>query len=391
MNNISAISNCTACFACVDSCPKHCISVGNNAFLEETLQVEERACIHCGQCLNVCQAHTQSETLLNKPTKCYAVQSKEPASVRIRHSSGGLVSELGRYILSCGGLVAATVWGQNHKAKFVLVGSEAELRQTAGSKYVHSDASGIYAQIATKLKSNIPILFVGLPCQVAGIRRYMSCFVHEEKRALLYTVDLVCHGTPPAAYLQAYLAEYIGLEQMDDIQFRGERDFFLSLLEKGKYIYSVPADRDVYFRAFLDGTIYRKNCYQCRYARPERVGDLTAGDFWGLDRGETMNDFQGRVSLCLVNTTQGRELFEHIKNGVHFEERPYKEALSENKQLTAPMPKRPETNVFQNNCKELGFVKAIKKTGSYALVKKNIRLQKHRNAIIFLKKKLRME
>lgn len=390
MKNIKKIEDCTACFACVDICPKQCITVKTNQGLEEIVEVDENICILCGQCLKVCQVHTGCDDILHSNTQCYAVQSAEPLKDRIHHSSGGLVTVLSKCMISNGGVVAATVWNKKHQAEFALISDEKELHRCVGSKYVHSDATGIYRQIVEKLGKGILVLFVGLPCQVAALIRYVNSFPDGNLADMLYTVDLVCHGTPPSDYLQEYIGKYLRKGNADEIKFRGEKDFCLSLITEGKYLYSVPANRDTYFRAFLDGVIYRENCYKCKYARPERVGDITAGDFWGLNRGKTEIDFQGRVSLCLINSEKGQALFKLSKKNLIYEKREYSEALSENKQLTEPTLKKPEVDKFKSNIKNKGFVKAIKKTESHAEVKRNIKLFRRQIIVGRLKKALRM-
>ena len=41
------------------------------------------------------------------------------------------------------------------------------------------------------------------------------------------------------------------------------------------------AFEDAYYRNFLQGNIGRPSAFICKYAKPERVSDITIGDFWG--------------------------------------------------------------------------------------------------------------
>ncbi len=52
---------------------------------------------------------------------------------------------------------------------------------------------------------------------------------------------------------------------------------------KKKNMY-IPARLTSYNTFFLDGDIYRENCYQCPYAKRERTGDFTIGDYWGIEK-----------------------------------------------------------------------------------------------------------
>ena len=65
-----------------------------------------------------------------------------------------------------------------------------------GSKYVRSDITEALDIITTLLQSGTPVLFVGTPCQVSIVRsRAKNKQVSDN---LLFTVDLICHGTPKA-------------------------------------------------------------------------------------------------------------------------------------------------------------------------------------------------
>lgn len=37
--------------------------------------------------------------------------------------------------------------------------------------------------------------------------------------------------------------------------------------------------KDLYMKGFMDGMTYRSSCYQCHFACPTRVSDVTIGDF----------------------------------------------------------------------------------------------------------------
>ena len=50
---------------------------------------------------------------------------------------------------------------------------------------------------------------------------------------------------------------------------------------KKKYI---PAGLSSYYSLFLKSVTYRENCYSCPYANNSRVGDITIGDYWGIEK-----------------------------------------------------------------------------------------------------------
>lgn len=58
---------------------------------------------------------------------------------------------------------------------------------------------------------------------------------------------------------------------------------------------------------------FRKNCFSCSYAERNRISDITIADFWGCKSTlSEMNENLG-VSLMLINTVKGLNLFNEIK------------------------------------------------------------------------------
>jgi hypothetical protein len=104
--------------------------------------------------------------------------------------------------------------------------------------------------------------------------------------------------------------------------------------------------KDIYLRAFLAGLTYRESCYSCRYARRDRVGDITIGDFWGLSKDiASLSGAKDGVSVVLVNTDKGEKLFYLCKEKLVFYERTLEEARRENMQLNFPT-KRPKSRIL---------------------------------------------
>ena len=90
----------------------------------------------------------------------------------------------------------------------------------------------------------------------------------------------------------------------------------------------VNPDTESYYHYFFDGEISRDCCYQCPYAQRQRVGDITIGDYWGVqkydpqllvEQGGMINSKEG-VSCLLINTERGQHLVE--KYGAKIESYP---------------------------------------------------------------------
>ena len=85
-----------------------------------------------------------------------------------------------------------------------------------------SNPKGIYKKIKQLLQSGKKILFIGLPCQVAAVKRFVGKR-YEEK---LYTIDLICHGSPSPMLLERFLNEKgYNIKQIGNIEFRSKTNF----------------------------------------------------------------------------------------------------------------------------------------------------------------------
>ena len=66
---------------------------------------------------------------------------------------------------------------------------------------------------------------------------------------------------------------------------------------------------------FYQHIMFRPSCGKCHYANTKRPSDITIADFWGWEKTDpNINADNKGVSLVLVNTEKGRELFEAVKD-----------------------------------------------------------------------------
>lgn len=197
------------------------------------------------------------------------------------------------------------------------------IRRFAGSKYVKSNPSGVYRKIRELLKSGEKVLFIGLPCQVAALKNYIS----DNLQSKLYTIDLICHGTPSPKLLEMFLNQYgYSLEKIKNIQFRVKGKFPIYNNYKSVITAGVC---DRYMIAFLNSISYTENCYECDFAKKERVSDLTLGDSWGTSLGA--DEVRKGVSLVLCQNEKGDELLKSAD--LHLEPVDIETAVENNQQL----------------------------------------------------------
>ena len=127
---------------------------------------------------------------------------------------------------------------------------------------------------------------------------------------------------------------------------------------------------DCYSIAFLKGLCYTENCYHCRYASLDRVGDLTIGDSWGSEL--SASEKENGISLILCQTTKGKNLLSN--SNIVLRPVDLDKAISNNRQLIEPT-KKPEKrkNFFQLLEAETEFDDIIRKVYPKAFYKQIVK------------------
>ncbi len=299
---VCAANMCTGCMACVQKCAQNAISI-QDSLESYNAVIDGSKCIECGACGRVCPNNRE---VSQRPSVGW-FEGWASEKVRQKSSSGGAASAIMQKFIEDGGVAAACLF-ENGEFVFDIVDDAADIVKFAGSKYVKSNPKDIYTKISSLLWSKRKVLFIGLPCQVAGLKNFVSS-LPDQLRQNLYTIDLICHGTPSPQVLKTYLkGKKIDLDSLEDIRFRQKTRFELLVKKEGKaYAKVVPAGvQDMYTVAFLEALDYTFNCYSCRYAAPKRVSDVTLGDSWG-SRLSDEEQVKG-VSLLLYQTEKGKEL-----------------------------------------------------------------------------------
>ena len=302
--------DCTGCGACAFACPTGAIAMVEDACGFEYPGVDESKCVNCGRCLRACHMNISDALKRDEPLACYGAIDKDADSLH-RSASGGVATAMSRVAVKNGGTVYGCVADREKVHHERLVDQES-LRRAQGSKYVQSDLSRAYALLEADLKAGRDALFVGTPCQCAAMRTLFG--KHEN----LTTVDLVCEGVPSRRMYKDFLdgLERERDEKVTDFRFRDKRGGWSTknavvLGEGGRILDKQPHSYCYYYYyLFTRALILRDSCYKCPYACANRVGDVTIGDFWGVETaglGYGLKDLKGGVSCALVNSERGRE------------------------------------------------------------------------------------
>lgn len=347
MKNINEVKNCYGCFACMSKCPKQCISLIKDK-LGHIYPHANNNCIECNACIKVCPS--VSALHLNKPVKVYAAVGKNCKTIE-KSSSGGLATLLSEQIISFGGVVYGCALQNNIEFRHIRCDKLEDLEKIKGSKYVHSDISTIYKDVNNDLKLNKKVLFIGTPCQVAALRSYFKDNIH------LYTIDLICHGVPSSKILKESLPSKFINERIDSIRFRTKDKYQISIYKSNKLFYTRPLSKDLYLKGFFTSLFNRKSCFSCQFTKKDRTGDISLGDFWGLIDDKFKN-IKG-ISLCLINTNKGKDLFTSIYENIISSPHNIDEASKNNEPLNHPSSKSLSVNIFQRVYPIVGFKLAV--------------------------------
>ncbi|MFR4582433.1 Coenzyme F420 hydrogenase/dehydrogenase, beta subunit C-terminal domain [Clostridium cadaveris] len=343
---------CTACNACINICAKKCITYEVDSTGTKYAVINEKNCISCSMCKNICPQLNNGEK--NSPSICYAAWSKDE-KIRKNSASGGIASELCKLFVDDKGMFSGVELTENFDAVYQLKEDMIKFEKYQNSKYVYSDTGFIFNDIAYALEERKKVLFIGLPCQVDGLKHYLKLRkINTEK---FYAVDLICHGVSPVEFLKAHIKylENKYNKKATELYFRDPEmntyTYTFSVKNNNETFYKKQVKRnDVYQIGYHYGIIYRNNCYKCKYARKERVGDITLADFGYVGKYAFCEYDNKNVSCILVNTERGEELIKKMKdnNRVFLEKRPLEEELETEKQLKMPTIIPKERELFEN-------------------------------------------
>lgn len=307
MIHITDKSKCCGCEACVQICPKHCISFTQDHEGFFYPDADADACIQCGLCKKVCPVlHPYDE---HKPQEVLAAINKDE-EVRMQSSSGGVFTLLAEEIISQNGAVFGVRFDDQWQAVFDSAESTEALVAFRGSKYLQARVGNSFAQCKQMLDQGRQVLFSGTQCQIAGLLHFL-----RKPYPNLLTVDFICHGVPSPKVWQHYLGEAIKGEKqvITDVNFRDKRlgwknySFALEFYRHNKpCTISSCFKNNLFMRAFLANLILRPSCYSCPAKGGRSNSDITIADFWGIDCVIPKMDDDRGTSLVMIHTEKGR-------------------------------------------------------------------------------------
>lgn len=353
------LENCCGCALCEAVCPKNAITMIENDGFKYPV-INKTLCVDCGICAKKCPMNAEKETQSNC-IDAFAVKHKSD-DVVLNSSSGGIFTALSDKILQDGGYIIGADFDSDMNVVHTVASTVEQRDRMRGSKYIGSDTSGIYGKIKALLKEEKPVLFTGTPCQAAAVRKAFP------KADDLYIVDIICHGVPSAEVWKKYV-EFIEKRYGKKLSFYSFRDKSLSgwrgysaklTFEDGTEL----SHNDItgsFIELFRYDVCLRPSCTNCNFTSINRQGDITIGDFWGIENVmPAISDNKG-ISAVMINTEKGKQLFDSVSESINKYPCTQEDIAKRQPNLFRSSSYSNKAEAFKQDLKSMPFDKVLKK------------------------------
>ena len=298
-------SHCYGCGSCAISCPTKSIQMqlDERGFLFPEIDLSK--CVDCGICHQVCPYELKKNNTLNVLYACSHLDN----NVKKYSQTGGLFTAISDYIIKQNGAVYGAAICEDFSVKHIRADNLQERDRMRGSKYTVSIIEpNVVHDLEKDINNGLMVLFSGTPCQCAMVRKKFG------KKDNLLIVDFICHGTPSPMLWKDYLAFYkLKYGSIKHTVFRLNK-----YAKKGVHTELVIDGDDKehfscnYAALFYSHLGHRESCFECQFANKIRFSDITMGGF--LDKNLIdLKDDEYDLSMCLINTEKGFDIFKKIK------------------------------------------------------------------------------
>ena len=255
---------------------------------------------------NVMEQKSHSSPLLGGWESFHAVRSTNPAILK-NAASGGIMTSIALKALESGladGIIVTGLVCRNGKIQtetFVAAGAE-DLFRAQGSKYMPVPA---LARLTELIEKNKRYVYVGTPCQIAGVR-LLQRKNEIVRKGIVLTVGNFCGGYRDLRE-RAAIFNQLNIREEDVVEFAYRRGtqpgYMLIRLRDGREFHlPYPA------YARLTGYTVLRRCRLCMDATAE-LADFSCGDAW-LDR------FKGTGnawSVLISRTSESEQLLSLLR------------------------------------------------------------------------------
>lgn len=301
---------CTCCGTCIGVCP-----VDTLGFADGEVKDVGGRCVQCGSCNAVCpgkefpmdewmealfQTGYDTGRLFGVYQGIYNACPKDD-KIRAAGSSGGMVTHILTALLEAGSIDGAVAVREKQDEpyrfeSFIAVDRE-QILSAAQSKYVLIPVNQVIRKIR---QSGKRIAYVGLPCQIHGMRKAMK---HDARLAgqIVVLISLFCGFNMTEEATEYLIAKSrIKKSEIEMLKYRqrkGDRTGFYIRGKQGKEFF---VSKHGY--TFMNLLFSPKRCWKC-FDYSGEFADISVGDAWEKGAG---------FSRVIVRTQVGRGIFEML-------------------------------------------------------------------------------
>ena len=354
-------NNCCGCRLCENICPQKCISfeLNNEGFVYPVIG---NNCIGCGVCKLECPSNSNNAST---PQSGYMAFSRKTDD-RKNGSSGGIFGLLAKEVIRESGIVFGAAFDENLDLISKSAETEDELYPLLKSKYLQCNTTGMYKRIKDELETGRKVLVCNTPCNIAALKNYLGRDFEN-----LVLIDFVCHGVPSQDFFNKCIDWH---EKTKNIKV-----LYYSFREKTKnpptpHLYKIIYRKnkkfieqtalylkDPFYLAFQKRISLRDSCYNCLYAKKDRVSDITLGDFHDIEKFTQKYDRMQGVSMVLLNSDKGIDIFNKISKKLIVERFDTNILVENNECLNSPTVRPNKRIDFFQKINDLGIDYVIDK------------------------------
>ena len=322
--------NCCGCTACANICKFNAIKMKEDkeGFLYP--EIDNKKCVNCRTCEKICpMINRKNRTKEIKNIYASYIDDNEKL---FKSASGGIATAISEYFIKNGGIVFGVEYTHDFKkALYTKIDHISDLDRIKGSKYIQSDKKSIYCEAKKELENGKNVLFIGLPCEVAGLKNFLI-----KNYENLYTVALICMGPTSPKVGEQYI-EYLEKKiksKIESFNLRykgngwGAPNYVKAVFQNGKELIK-PFNETQYGHAF--SIFSRPSCLHCNFKLDNTFADMTIGDYWGVSKKEKIYNGQG-VSIMIIHNEKMNNIIEKLDNIVK-EKIKYENAIKNNEML----------------------------------------------------------
>lgn len=324
--------------------------------------IDASKCRHCGKCASVCPVMLKpAATDVKKEPRVYAAWSLDE-EVRYDSTSGGVFTELAKAVLLQNGYVAGARYNNRHLVEHTLIDRMEDIPLLRQSKYIQSETKDTFNKIEAVLQTGKQVLFVGTPCQCAGLNAFL-----RKSYDNLILCDFICRGVNSPKVYSKYLEELESEygSRVRRVWFKnksyGWNEFGTKIVFDDGQEYFRSRDEDPFMYGYIkkDLNLYmRPSCGQCGFKGISRPVDITLGDFWGV-KFDDYTDIEHGVSAVMLHSIKGIVWFDKISSQLFYEEKQTGDIIPFNPCLTKAAGRGIKSSAFYTIINTSRFSEAI--------------------------------